>query len=106
VNQYALFYRIRTYGNGDARVWGGVSDDAHGLFGADFRVPLNDALALQATFNYLSGDTVAEPNGEGWNFGIGVVYYPGSCSTAAGRSKYRPLFGVADNGTLLQRGNR
>ncbi len=108
VSQYALFYRIRTYGNGDARIWGGVDDDSHGLFGADFRTPLNDALALTATFNYLSSDTPAnlDRNGEGWNFGIGLVYYPGTCSTAAGRDKYRPLFNVADNGTMMQRGVR
>jgi hypothetical protein len=108
VNQYALFYRIRTFGNGDARIWGGVDDDSHGIFGADFRTPLNDALALTATFNYLSSDTPvnADRNGEGWNFGVGLVYYPGSCSTAAGRDRYRPLFGVADNGSMMQRGVR
>jgi hypothetical protein len=108
INQYALFYRIRTFGNGDARVWGGVDDDAHGLFGADFRTPLNDALALTATFNYLSSDSPTNPdrNGEGWNFGIGIVYYPGSSSVSAGRSPYRPLFNVADNGTMMQRGVR
>jgi hypothetical protein len=107
VNQYALFYRIRTFGNGDARLWGGVDDNSHGLFGADFRAPINDALALTATFNYLSSDTPAnaDRNGEGWNFGIGLVYYPGS-SVAAGRSPYRPLFNVADNGTMMQRGIR
>lgn len=108
VNQYALFYRIRTFGNGDARVWGGLDDNSHGIFGADFRTPLNEALALTATFNYLSSDTPANPdrNGEGWNFGVGLVYYPGTCSTAAGRDKYRPLFGVADNGSMMQRGVR
>jgi len=108
VDQYALFYRIRTFGNGDARVWGGVDDNAQGLCGADFRAPINDALALTATFNYLSSDSPAnaDRNGEGWNFGIGLVYYPGSSSVSAGRSPYRPLFNVADNGTMMQRGAR
>jgi hypothetical protein len=108
VNQYALFYRIRTYGNGDARVWGGVDDDGNGLCGADFRAPINDALALTATFNYLSSDSPANPdrNGEGWNFGVGIVYYPGCSSVSAGRSPYRPLLNVADNGTMMQRGVR
>lgn len=108
VDQFALFYRIRTFGNGDARIWGGVDDNAQGLCGADFRAPINDALSLTATFNYLSSDSPANPdrNGEGWNFGIGVTYYPGSISVAAGRSPYRPLFNVADNGTMMQRGVR
>jgi len=108
VNQYALFYRIRTFGNGDARIWGGVDDDAHGLFGADFRTPINDALALSATFNYLRSDSPAneDRNGEGWNFGVGIVYYPGCSSVGAGRSPYRPLFNVADNGSMMQRGVR
>ncbi|MGC4006893.1 MAG: hypothetical protein QM811_28720 [Pirellulales bacterium] len=105
IDQYSLFYRQRMFGQGEGRLWGGVTDDSQGIFGGDFRAPLNDGLALQAGFNYISaGDaTNGVDANEGWNVGLSLVFYPGMSSTAAGRSMYRPLFNVADNGSMMQR---
>jgi hypothetical protein len=105
MNISAMYYRMRMYNGGEGRLWIGMNDNSDGMFGGDYRVPLNDGLALQASFNYLSeGETTTTFENEGWNVGFSLVFYPGMTSTQAGRSRYRPLFNVGDNGTMLQRG--
>ena len=37
---------------------------------------------------------------EGWNVGIGLVFFPG-CNTPYTLDYNRPLFNVADNGTMF-----
>ena len=37
-----------------------------------------------------------------WNLGINLVYYPRGRSRRSLASPYRPLFDVADNGTMIQ----
>jgi len=36
-----------------------------------------------------------------WNLGINLVYYPRGRSRRSLASPYRPLFDVADNGTMI-----
>jgi hypothetical protein len=58
-----------------------------------------------AAFNYLAPQTDTTETGqfpEAWNIGINLVWYvcPQGAFKAGG-SRYRPLFNVADNGTLI-----
>ena len=71
------------------------------------------SLALEGTFAYLMpGESkqvsIKTPAITGtftpmaWNLGINLVYYPRGRSRRSLASPYRPLFDVADNGTMIQ----
>ena len=71
------------------------------------------SLALEGTFAYLMpGKSKTSPPVGGaiagtftpmaWNLGINLVYYPRGRSRRSLASPYRPLFDVADNGTMIQ----
>ena len=69
------------------------------------------SLALEGTFAYLMpGETKQIPDPApvagsftpmAWNLGINLVYYPRGRSRRSLASPYRPLFDVADNGTMI-----
>ncbi len=71
------------------------------------------SLALEGTFAYLMpGESKTIPSQLGlpvvgtftpmaWNLGINLVYYPRGRSRRSLASPYRPLFDVADNGTMI-----
>ena len=98
---------------GEARLYAGFSGQSDGLIGADVRLPLTDAWALETGFAYLvpkQGNgrianyptpTLGIPNvghaQESWNIGINLVWYPGHCRD----EYYQPLFRVADNGSFM-----
>ncbi len=104
IDQYAGFYRWN-FGNGyNGRIWGGASGNGQGIFGADFTAPLNDRWSLQTGFNYLIPDqstTPAAVQEESWNLGMRLVWHLGNTAKQGGRSPYRPMFSVADNGWML-----
>ena len=71
------------------------------------------SLALEGTFAYLCGSAQTKqiPDSSpitttftpmAWNLGINLVYYPRGRSRRSLASPYRPLFDVADNGTMIQ----
>jgi hypothetical protein len=103
IDQYAFFYRRTFDCGGSYRFWAGFSGEGEGLLGGDAQLPINDAWALTAGFNYL----VPEGGGrrdfleESWNVGINLVWYPGCQARCIGIA--RPLFNVADNGSLMVR---
>ncbi len=105
---YAFFYRYNFGGcnEGDARLFAGWSGQGDGLIGADARLPLGNAWALETNFAYLipsEGDGTGFDAGhvqESWNVGINVVWFPGR-RWVQGESYYRPLFRVADNGVFM-----
>ena len=104
VDQFNIFYRRRLQNGGEGRLWGGFTGESDGIFGGDVRVPLACDWDLVAGFNYLSaGDADDESQlSDAWNIGINLVWYV--CpegALKAGGSRYRPLFNVADNGTLV-----
>jgi hypothetical protein len=105
VDMYSIFYRRRLMNGGEGRLWGGVTGESDGIFGGDVRVPLSCDWDLVAAFNYLSApDDDASQLSDAWNIGINLVWYV--CpegALKAGGSRYRPLFNVADNGTLVTR---
>jgi hypothetical protein len=103
-DQYCGFYRWNMRGGTQARIWGGATGDGEGILGTDFYAPLNDRWSLQTGFNYLIPD---EPDGlsgvsqESWNLGINLVWHWRKTAREGNVSPYRPLFNVADNGTMF-----
>ena len=84
-------------------MFGGFTGDQDGLLGGDIRLPVNGRWALEANFTYLIPEESSMTTGhveEGWNVGIGLVFFPG-CNTPYTLDYNRPLFNVADNGTMF-----
>ncbi|MBC8873272.1 MAG: hypothetical protein H8E44_27875 [Planctomycetes bacterium] len=105
---YACFYRQK-FGpclESEARMFAGWSNQSDGLIGADVRLPLADAWALEGGFSYLipeEGDgrgALAGHAQESWNVGIGVVWYPGRL-WGHDNKYYGPLLPVAHNGLFM-----
>jgi hypothetical protein len=102
IDQYAFFHRRRFCRGGDARFWAGFASVDAALLGADFSVPVANSWGLEGGFNYVfSGNRNQTLADESWNVGVNLVYYIGAngfCQSAS-----RPLFDVADNGSLITR---
>ncbi|MBX3416418.1 MAG: hypothetical protein KF851_02350 [Pirellulaceae bacterium] len=105
---YRFFYRqIGFEGAGFSDWFLGWSEDSHFIGGIDFDVPITERTALQSSFTYFlpQDDAQRFPGGgnaaEAWNISVGFVFRP------QGRCYYqnydRPMFGVADNGTMVLR---
>lgn len=104
---YAFFYRRRFDQalGGEGRLFAGWTEASDGLLGMDMDVPLTGALSLETSFTYLIPEQPQGADGsehEGWNVAMNLVWYPGrnECVRNSG-NYYRPLFRVADNGSLL-----
>lgn len=103
---YRFYYQYLAPCGGTAEYFAGWSEQNQAIFGADWDVPLKDFVAIKTGFTYFGPgrDTVdIDIGGDGhdsWNIYTGCVYRP------RGRSWYRcydkPLFNVADNGTMVQ----
>lgn len=107
VEHYSFFYRTQMVsgGSGEVKFYAGWTGDSDGLIGADSKLPLHNGWALESNFTYLipnDQDTtdVAFRN-EAWNLGINLVWYPGSLNRCGGPRYHRPLFDVANNGSLI-----
>jgi hypothetical protein len=105
---YAFFYR-HEFGvcqDGETRLFAGWSGESDGLIGADFRLPLGTAWALEGGVTYLvpqQGAGIGLEAGhaqESWNVGMSLVWTPGSWGVG-GDNYYRPLFRVADNSNFF-----
>lgn len=100
INQYNFFYRRNFTNGGAARIWVGGTDAGDGIVGGDARVPLSDRFSLQTSFNYLipqDGSTEEGVLQESWGITTNFVWHPGRTGLVYGRSRYRPLFDVADS---------
>lgn len=105
---YAFFYRrqLGACRNGDARLFAGWSNHSDGLLGADLRLPLGDAWALEAGLAYLIPQEGAGPGltgghaQESWNLSVGLSLTPGSRG-GLGSAHNRALIRVADNGSFM-----
>ena len=104
VDQYLLFFRTRFENCGEGRLWAGFTDDSDGIFGGEFLVPLDNRWSIGGGFNYLIPESDAPPQGaiqEAWNVGISVVWHWNCDAKSSYNSPFRPLFNVADNGTMI-----
>jgi hypothetical protein len=113
---YTGFYRL-TFGDANEwRLWGGATGSQCGIVGSSMRAPMSRSLALEGTFTYLipgrsehyeltPGTTItASPSA--WNVSLNIVYYPARRARRSLASPYRPLFDVADNGSMIRTLNR
>ncbi len=112
VHTYNAFYRVQFGDANEWKVWGGASHEGQGYVGSILRAPMTRSLALEGTFAYLMPGESKDVNDYyksltgnftpmAWNLGINLVYYPRGRSRRSLASPYRPLFDVADNGTMI-----
>jgi hypothetical protein len=106
LNTYRFFYRYRfgEGGRGLAEFQAGFTEDSAAVLGANIEVPLHDELGLDAGVMYATppSDAALPYANEGWNLGLAIVWTPGR-SFGTQRDYYRPLFDVADNGSLISK---
>ena len=103
-DQYLLFYRLHGCQGGEFRVLAGFDDDSKGILGSDFNIPLTDRFSLTTGFTYVipeEDDQGAGAQQESWNVGMNLVWHYGCRAKRSFMSQYRPMFRVADNGSLI-----
>lgn len=109
---YTGFYRLQFGDANEWKVWGGATAQANGIVGSSLRAPMNRSLALDGTFTYVlpgpskvyelhNGSTVTTAPAA-WNVSVNIIYYPARRSRRSLASPYRPLFEVADNGSMIR----
>ena len=109
---YTGYYRLHFGDANELRIWGGSTPYQTGIVGSSLRAPMSRSFALEGTFTYLipgrtetyeltPGSTItASPSA--WNVSLNVVYYPARRARRSLSSPYRPLFDVADNGSMIR----
>ncbi len=108
VDYYAMFYRTSLFagGRGEGQLMAGMTQDSDGIIGGKSRMPLINGWALETEFTYLVPN---EPRGgganahESWNLGINFVWYPGTLHCGECFRYHRPMFDVANNGSMILR---
>ncbi len=102
-NQYLLFYRLQGKQGGEFRAAAGFDDDSKGILAANFLVPLSKRWSLDTGFTYLIPEDSNDVNGreEAWNIGMNLVWHYGCRGDKYYCNPFRPLFNVADNGSLI-----
>lgn len=108
-DNYRFYLRHDAAAGGWGEIFAGWSNLNQGIIGLDFDMPITDRIAVEAGFTYyLNDDGVPANQGflggnasQAYNTYIGLAFRP------RGRSWYknydRPLFDVADNGSMLTR---
>jgi uncharacterized protein DUF6666 len=104
IDLYAFYFGHKFCSGAEGRIWGGwTGGGLGGLFGADFSVPMGEQLSLDADFNYRIPNSL--PNNavplENWNIALSVVWRPWHHGCGECCDSYRPLFNVANNGSLM-----
>ncbi len=103
-DQYLLYYRLSGPKGGGFRAFAGLDGNASGLFGGDFHLPLNPRWSFEGGWTYLfpeSGTQGSASRDEAWNLSMQMVWHYGSGARSRHLNPYRPLFNVADNGSLI-----
>ncbi|MDO5308467.1 MAG: hypothetical protein Q4G03_03085 [Planctomycetia bacterium] len=100
---YTMFIRQRFEQGGEATVYGGVTEWSQGIVGVTGEAPLTDSWAIKAMANYVfpTDRGLTHREEETWNMSMGIVWYLGGNARNSFDSK-RPLFDVADNGSIIQ----
>ncbi|MFM7108604.1 MAG: DUF6666 family protein [Planctomycetaceae bacterium] len=111
---YTAFYRLQFGDANEWKVWGGGTGYGDGIVGSIVRAPMSRSWGLEGFFTYVipGNSQTVNYDGQGttstyapaaWNVGVNVVFHPGGRSRRSLASPYRPLFDVADNGTMIRR---
>jgi hypothetical protein len=101
---YAMFYRRNLANGGYGRFSAGATGDGQGLLGFDIFAPVSQKVALVIAANYVIGSNdpyPAESLSEAWGMTIGFVWHPFYKNCCSPRNPYRPIFGVADNTSMI-----
>lgn len=108
-DSYLFYLRRDACEGGFGEAYVGWTDNEQTVFGIRSDLSISETIAVQSGFTYYYDDTLVSANsnhqggnvGEGWNVAVGLVWHP------RGRSFYRsydrPLFDVADNGSMMIR---
>jgi hypothetical protein len=113
VDFYSAFYRLHFGDANEWRIWGGATANGEGIFGSQVRAPMTKSFAIEGMFTYLvpeASQTIPLDNigsistfsPAAWNVSVNLVYYPACRSRRSLASPYRPLFDVADNGSMIR----
>jgi len=112
IDIYAGFYRVMFGDANEAKIWSGGTGDGDFIIGSLVRAPMNRSLALEGTFTYLipqtsktiplADTTLQGYSGQAWNLSVNVVWIPACRARRGLASPYRPLFEVADNGSMIR----
>lgn len=106
LNTYRGFYRFRfsERARGQAELQAGWTEDSSAILGLTLNTPLQNQVGLATSATYLLPPSHASPQfaAEGWNISLAIVWTPGRTFGLA-RDYYRPLFDVADNGTMISK---
>ncbi len=102
MNQYRLFYRQRMAQCGLFEGFVGWTDNDDGLLGMNLDMPIHGNLMWNTSATYLIPNEGAASGGhieENWNLSMGITFRPGGLNRQSRHN--RPLFKVADNGSLM-----
>lgn len=103
-NQYLFYYRLLGQQGGDCRAFAGFTGDSNAVLGSDFHLPVTNSWALEGNWRYLVAEGGSEGSGahdEGWNIGLNLVWHYGCRAKSWNNRPYRPMFDVANNGSLI-----
>jgi hypothetical protein len=105
MDQYRFFHRhhLQYVPNGTIDVFAGWAASKKAIVGTDLLLPLTDNFAVQTGFVTVivdSENNVQTNQDESWNIYSNIVWYPKGLNRWS-RAYHRPMFDVADNGTLL-----
>jgi hypothetical protein len=103
-DQYVAFYRLHGPNGGEGRIYAGANNDSDGIVGSDMLLPVGDRFSVNASFAYLIPNAKNGEEGasqEAWNISLGLVWHWDRQARKSFSNCYRPLFDVANNGTLI-----
>lgn len=104
LDQFFFYYRIHRQEGGELRLFGGWTQQDKGIVGGDGIVPLSDRWSLASQFRYVipgADDSSSAAEQEHWNLSMNLVWHLGRRARACDANRYRPLFNVANNGSLM-----
>ena len=104
LDSYRFFYRcaLGDEARATAEMNAGFTENRDAVLGMSLSTPLQGSVGLAATTTYLIPHSGSQPPyaTESWNLGLALVWTP--CRAfGCSRDYYRPLFDVADNGSLI-----
>ncbi len=102
INDLCAFFIRQQLCDGEARLFAGCTGTNDGLLGGDITLPVNHAWSLRSGFTYVLPEEGPLSNGharEAWNASVLLVWQP--CGRGCGKDYYRPLFNVANNGSMI-----
>lgn len=106
---YTFFVRKNFLSGGIGLLNLGMSEYGDTIFGGKFELPINDRLEMNTAFTMMipgEGNAHGGREKESWSLGIEFIYRFRGGALCKQHNPCRPMFDVADNGTLLPRVGR